>query len=170
MADQPRYEPFEASDFFADGQSARPRVEGTVARGELVEDAVLATGKQGDKPVERLPVPLDAALLAHGRERYDVFCAPCHDRVGNGQGMIVQRGYQRPPSLHEDRLRSAPPGHFFDVVTNGFGAMPAYAAQVPVGDRWAIAAYVRVLQRSQHATVADVPAAERARLEQEAKP
>jgi mono/diheme cytochrome c family protein len=169
MADQPRYDPFESSAFFSDGQSARPRVDGTVARGELAEDPVFATGKESGRPAERLPVPLDAALLARGRERYDVFCAPCHDRVGTGQGMIVQRGYRRPPSFHEDRLRAAPPGHFFDVVTNGFGAMPAYAAQVPLGDRWAIAAYVRALQRSQHATLADVPPAERARLEQGAR-
>jgi mono/diheme cytochrome c family protein len=141
-----------------------------VARGELLEDAVFATGKQGDRLADRVPVPLDAALLARGRERYDVFCAPCHDRVGNGQGMIVLRGYQRPPSLHEERLRGVAPGHLFDVVTNGFGAMPAYAAQIPIRDRWAIAAYIRALQRSQHATLGDVPPAERARLQQEAQP
>ena len=166
MADQPRYDPLEASRFFADGQSARPRVEGTVARGELGEDVVLETGKQGDRLVERSPVPVTRELLARGRERYDIFCSPCHDRVGTGRGMIVQRGYRAPPSLHEDRLRATPAGHFFDVISNGWGAMPAYAAQVPVADRWAIAAYIRALQRSQHATLADVSPAERPRLEQ----
>jgi mono/diheme cytochrome c family protein len=169
MADQPRYEPFEASSFFADGQSARPRVEGTVARGELREDVAFETGKDGDQWLERSPVPVDVALLMRGRERYDVFCSPCHDRVGNGNGMIVQRGYRRPPSLHDERLRSAPPGHFFDVMTNGWGAMPAYAPQVSAGDRWAIAAYVRALQRSQRATLTDVSPDVRERLAREAQ-
>jgi len=167
MDDQPRYEPLEASRFFADGQSARPRVEGTVARGELHEDAALYTGKAGDRLVDKLPVALTPALLARGRERFDIFCSPCHDRVGTGRGMIVRRGYKQPPSLHVERLRQAPPGHFFDVMTNGFGVMPAYAHQVPVRDRWAIVAYIRALQRSQHATLADVPPAERQALETE---
>jgi mono/diheme cytochrome c family protein len=167
MDDQPRYEPLEASRFFPDGQSARPRVPGAVARGELREDAALYTGQVGGRPVDALPVPITAELLARGRERYDIYCSPCHDRVGSGRGMIVRRGYRQPPSLHLDRLRQAPAGHFFDVATNGFGAMPAYAAQVPVRDRWAIVAYVRALQRSQHATLADVPPAERRLLEAE---
>ena len=165
MDDQPRYEPLEASRFFADGQSSRPRVEGTVARGELQENAALYTGKSGDKVVDRMPVALTPEVLARGRERFDIFCSPCHDRVGAGSGMIVRRGYRQPPSFHIDRLRVAPDGHFFDVVTNGWGAMPSYATEVPVEDRWAIVAYIRALQRSQHATIADVPPAERGRLE-----
>jgi len=167
MDDQPRYEPLEASRFFPDGQSSRPRVEGTVARGELHADAALYTGKTGGRLVEKLPVPLTADLLARGRERYDIYCSPCHDRVGTGKGMIVRRGYREPPSLHIERLRQAPAGHFFDVMTSGFGAMPAYAHQVAVRDRWAIVAYIRALQRSQRATLADVPAAERQALETE---
>jgi len=167
MDDQPRYEPLEASRFFPDGQSSRPRVEGTVARGELHADAALYTGKTGGRLVEKLPVPLTADLLARGRERYDIYCSPCHDRVGTGKGMIVRRGYREPPSLHVERLRQAPAGHFFDVMTSGFGAMPAYAHQVAVRDRWAIVAYIRALQRSQRATLADVPAAERQALETE---
>jgi len=167
MDDQPRYEPLEASRFFPDGQSSRPRVEGTVARGELHADAALYTGKTGGRLVEKLPVPLTADLLARGRERYDIYCSPCHDRVGTGKGMIVRRGYREPPSLHIERLRQAPAGHFFDVMTSGFGAMPAYARQVAVRDRWAIVAYIRALQRSQRATLADVPAAERQALETE---
>ncbi len=167
MDDQPRYKPLEASRFFPDGQSARPRVEGTVARGELHEDAALYAGKAGDRLVDRVPVALTPELLARGRERFDIYCSPCHDRVGTGMGMIVRRGYKQPPSLHVERLRQAPAGHFFDVMTNGFGVMPAYAHQVAVRDRWAIVAYIRALQRSQRATLADVPPAERQALETE---
>jgi mono/diheme cytochrome c family protein len=164
MDNQPRYKPLRPSRFFADGQSSRPRVPGTVARGALGEDAALHTGKTGDQPVARVPVAVTAELLARGRERFDIYCSPCHDRVGTGRGMIVRRGYRQPPSLHIDRLRTAPPGHFFDVVTNGWGAMPSYAAEVPVADRWAIVAYIGALQRSQHATLADVPPDVRQRL------
>jgi len=167
MDNQPRYKPLGESRFFPDGQASRPRVDGTVARGELHEDAALWTGKAGDRPVDKLPVPVTAGLLARGRERYDIYCSPCHDRVGSGKGMIVRRGYRQPPSLHLDRLRQAPAGYLFDVMTNGFGVMPAYAAQVPARDRWAIVAYVRALQRSQYATLADVAPAERRSLETE---
>jgi mono/diheme cytochrome c family protein len=167
MDDQPRYKPLEASRFFPDGQSSRPRVEGTVARGELHADTALYTGKTGARPVEKPPVPITVDLLARGRERFDIYCSPCHDRVGTGKGMIVRRGFREPPSLHIDRLRQAPAGYFFDVITNGFGVMPAYAHQVAVRDRWAIVAYIRALQRSQRATLADVPPAERQALETE---
>ena len=167
MDDQPRYEPLEASRFFPDGQSSRPRVEGTVARGELHADAALYTGKTGGRLLEKPPLPVTPDLLARGRERYDIYCSPCHDRVGTGKGMIVRRGYKQPPSLHVERLRQAAAGHFFDVMTNGFGVMPAYAHQVAVRDRWAIVAYIRALQRSQRATLADVPPAERQALETE---
>jgi mono/diheme cytochrome c family protein len=167
MAEQPRYDPLEASRVFPDGQAARPRVAGTVARGELRDDTALFTGKADGRPVDKVPVAVTPEVLARGRERFDIYCSPCHDRVGTGNGMVVRRGYRQPPSLHDERLRQAPAGHFFDVVTNGFGVMPAYAAQVPVRDRWAIVAYIRALQRSQHATLADVPPAERRALETE---
>jgi mono/diheme cytochrome c family protein len=166
MHDQPKYPPLRPSDFFADGRSARPLSEGTVPRGYLDADVLFYTGKGADgKPSNEFPVPVTKELLLRGEQRYNIYCAPCHDRTGNGNGMIVRRGYRRPPSLHQDRLRTAPPGHFFDVITNGFGAMPDYAAQVRAEDRWAIVAYVRALQLSEHAAIADVPAAERARIQ-----
>lgn len=165
MSDQPRHEPLEASDFFDDRKSAREPVAGTVARGFLREDGLLHAGKIGSRTAEVFPFPVDRAVLERGRERYGIFCAPCHDYVGTGQGRIVQRGFRPPPSYHLDRLRQAPPGHFFDVMTNGFGAMPDYAAQIPARDRWAIAAYIRALQRSQHARAEDLPEEERRRLE-----
>jgi hypothetical protein len=136
-----------------------------VARGELDLDPPFTTGRIGDGFVSEVPLPVTRPLLLRGRERYDIFCAPCHDRVGTGDGMIVRRGYRRPPSFHIDRLRNESDGYLFDVTTRGFGQMPGYAAQVPVRDRWAIVAYVRALQLSQHAPLADVPAPERDRLE-----
>jgi hypothetical protein len=165
MHNQPRYEPLEASSFFADGRASRPLVSGTVARGQLRTDRHFYLGKVDGHLVDTLPVPVTRPLLERGRERYDIYCAPCHDRLGSGQGMIVRRGFRRPPSLHIDRLREAPIGHFFDVISNGFGVMTDYAAQVTPRDRWAIAAYVRVLQLSQHAQLADVPADIRRQLQ-----
>jgi mono/diheme cytochrome c family protein len=165
MRSQPRQGPLTASGFFADGLSARPPVEGTIARGQLQLDEVLYRGREGQALAATFPFPVTRAVLDRGRERYDVFCAPCHDRAGTGRGMIVERGYRAPPSLHVDRLRDAPPGHFFDVITRGFGAMPAHAAQVTVRDRWAITAYIRALQLSQHATLSEAPPGERRRLE-----
>jgi mono/diheme cytochrome c family protein len=165
MADQPRYEPLRRSSFFDNGSSARPPVPGTVARGHLDANAAFYTGKSGDTLVARLPFPLTREVLQRGQERFNVFCAPCHDRTGSGNGMIVQRGFRHPPSYHIDRLRQAPIGHFFDVMTHGFGSMPDYGDQVPPRDRWAIAAYIRALQLSRDATLADVPPAERPRLE-----
>ena len=165
MHDQPKDQPLAPSRFFADGRASRPRVEGTVARGELDLDPPFTTGRIGDGFVREVPLPVTKPLLLRGRERYDIYCAVCHDRVGTGDGMIVRRGYRRPPSLHIDRLRNETDGYLFDVATRGFGQMPGYAAQVPVRDRWAIVAYVRALQLSQHATLADVPAADRDRLE-----
>lgn len=166
MHDAPRYEPLEASTFFGNGQASRLPVANTVPRGQLREDEHLFTGKVGGQPVTELPIALTPALMARGRERFDVFCSPCHGRTGEGNGMIVQRGFRRPPSYHEARLREAPIGYFFDVMTNGFGAMQDYAAQVPVADRWAIAAYIRAIQLSHNATVADVPADRRGELDQ----
>ncbi len=156
MQDQPRYRPLRPSGFFGDRRSERPLVDGTVARGQLRDDAAFYTGKDNSRLVTDFPFPITAAVLARGRERYDIYCAPCHDRLGNGLGMVVRRGYRRPPPYHIDRLRTAPNGYFFDVMTNGFGAMPDYAQQVAPGDRWAIVAYIRALQRSQNANIKDV--------------
>jgi mono/diheme cytochrome c family protein len=165
MHDQPKYIPLRASTFFTDSRSARPLVEGTVARGQLRADPLLYAGKQNGADATAFPFSIDARVMARGQERFDIFCSPCHGRTGFGDGMIVRRGYRHPPSLHDDRLRAVPVGHFFDVISNGFGAMPDYAAQVRAEDRWAIAAYIRALQRSQHATLADVPESERPGLD-----
>jgi len=164
MHDQPRYGPLQPSRFFADGRSSRPLVAGTVARGELREDKIFYTGKLNDKPVPAIPIPVTRQLLKRGQERFNIYCAPCHDRIGNGLGMIVRRGFRRPPSLHIDRLRAAAPGYLYDVIANGFGAMPDYAAQVAPQDRWAIVSYIRALQYSQNAPVADLPPERRAQL------
>ncbi len=169
MRDQPRYEALEASSFFDNGMASRPLVEGTVARGHLNEDEVFHTGKEGDQFVLEVPLEINRELLERGEERFNIYCSVCHDRTGNGDGMIVQRGFRKPPSLHLERLRNAPAGHYFDVMTHGFGAMPSFRIQVPPKDRWAIAAYIRVLQMSQQATLDDVPPAERAKLEEAAQ-
>lgn len=170
MADQPSYRPLQASEFFEDGRASRPLVEGTVARGHLKEDAELYTGKTGADFVDSFPIRIDRKVLARGRERYDIFCSPCHDRTGGGAGMVVQRGFPRPPSLHTDRLREVKAGYLFDVVTRGFGRMPDYASQIPPRDRWAIVAYMRALQLSQRARLEDVPPGERTRLGEGGKP
>lgn len=158
MHNQPKYKPLRISDFYADKRSSRPIIEGTVARGQLKADTYFYTGKVGDGFGDQFPFPVTEEVMQRGHERYNIYCSPCHSELGDGNGMIVQRGLRRPPSYHIERLRKAPVGHFFDVVTNGFGAMPDYAAQIPVKDRWAIIAYIRALQASQSATPADVPA------------
>jgi mono/diheme cytochrome c family protein len=165
MHDTPRYEPLEASAFFPDGRSSRTLVANTVARGALREDEHLYQGKVDGQLTDTFPMPVTTDVMARGQERFNVFCSPCHGRTGQGNGMIVQRGFRAPPSFHEERMRDAPVGYFFDVQTNGFGAMSDYAAQIPVADRWAIAAYIRALQFSQRATVGDVPATRRAELD-----
>jgi len=165
MHDQPKYRPLRGSEIFADKRSARPFVPGTVARGTLREDPVLYTGKIGNEFVTQIPVKVTAELLARGQTQFQVFCSPCHGRAGRGDGMIVQRGFKKPSSYHVDRLRQAPIGYFYDVMTNGFAAMSDYSAQVPPADRWAIAAYIRALQYSQYAPAADVPADEHAELD-----
>ena len=165
MHDQPKYIPLRGSTFFTDGRSARTPVAGTVARGELHEDTLLYTGKVEGADATVFPFAVDENVMARGQERYDIFCSPCHGRTGAGDGMIVRRGYRPPPALHIDRLRLVPVGHFFDVITNGFGAMPDYAAQIRAEDRWAIVAYIRALQLSEHATTADVPADRRGALQ-----
>ena len=165
MHDQPKYIPLRQSAFFNDARSARPVVEGTVARGQLNEDELLYTGKVKGEDAAVFPMRVDAAVMARGQQRFNIYCAPCHGRTGQGDGMVVRRGYRRPPSMHQDRLRGAPAGHFFDVMTNGFGAMPDYAAQIKAEDRWAIVAYIRALQLSEHAALTDVPAADRSRIQ-----
>jgi len=155
---QPRYNPLAKSDFFADQRSARPLVPNTVARGDLRDNSYFYSGKFGDTPGDYMPFPVTDDVLSRGRERFNIYCAPCHSRVGDGNGIIPQRGYRHPPSYHIERLRKAPLGYFFDVMTNGFGAMPDYSSQIPPRDRWCIVAYIRALQLSQNATSADVPA------------
>ncbi|MDA1183817.1 MAG: cytochrome c [Acidobacteria bacterium] len=168
MHDAPRYEPLEASTFFADGRGSRMLVANTVARGMLREDDHLYQGKINGQLTDVFPMPVTEEFMARGRERFNVFCSPCHGQTGQGNGMVVQRGFRAPPSYHEARLREAPAGYFFDVMTHGFGAMSDYAAQIPVNDRWAITAYIRALQRSQQATIDDVPVGLRANLDEPA--
>jgi mono/diheme cytochrome c family protein len=164
LHDQPKYIPLRESTFFSDARSARSPVEGTVARGHLNDDELTYTGKVNGQDAAVFPAPVNAATMARGRERFNIYCSPCHGRTGQGDGMIVQRGYRRPPSFLQDRLLAAPVGHFFDVITNGFGAMPDYAAQIRADDRWAIIAYLRALQLSGHAMLADVPSSDRDKI------
>jgi mono/diheme cytochrome c family protein len=182
MVKQAKYRPLRPSAFFADGRSSRPIEPGTVARGQLRTDPAFATGIVDGKLVGDIPLkgfdPREKLsddqarqarrdALARGRERFEIYCAPCHARTGDGNGMIVQRGFSRPPSFHEPRLREAPAGHFFHVITNGYGAMYSYASRVEPADRWAITAYIRALQLSHDARLADVPPGERSKLETE---
>ena len=165
MHDSPRYEAFEASDTFADKRASRTPPDGTVARGWLRADEALYTGKVNGQPVTAFPFAITRENLARGQQRFNIYCTPCHGKVGDGNGMVVQRGLRQAASFHQDRLRQETPGYFFDVITNGFGAMPDYATQIPVQDRWLIVAYVKALQLSQHATVEDVPADRRTELD-----
>lgn len=160
----PRYDPLSPSTIFPDGRSERPRVPGTVARGQLRTDELLYTGRINGQPANVFPFPITKADLDRGQQRYDIYCTPCHDFTGSGEGMIVRRGFPAPPSYHTAKLMNAPVGHFFDVMTNGYGTMFSYADRVSVKDRWRIAAYIRALQLSQDATVNDVPASERLKL------
>jgi mono/diheme cytochrome c family protein len=197
MADQPKYLPLEQSDLFADKQASRPLEPGTVARGHLQADDDFFTGTRPtdirpawvsaligagngwnalvltvpmEEPVTEFPFPVTETVMKHGQERFNIYCAVCHDRVGAGNGRIVQRGYIRPPSYHTDRLRKAPVGHFFQVITRGHGAMPDYAQQIPAHDRWAIIAYIRALQESQNTLLLDLPEDEQRRFHAEAAP
>jgi hypothetical protein len=166
MHNQPRYKPLAPTDFFGDGRSARPPVEGTVARGRLRIDKVLHTGKDADgADVTEFPFPITRNDLMRGQARFNIYCSPCHSRTGDGNGMVVRRGFRQAASYHTEKLMKAPVGHFFDVMTNGFGAMPSYASRVDPVDRWRIAAYIRVLQLSQNATIAEVPPDQRGALE-----
>jgi mono/diheme cytochrome c family protein len=158
MHDQPRFKPQARNDFFPDMRSAREPVDGTVARGQLHEDTYFYTGKIGNNPGEAFPFPVTQQVLERGQQRYNIFCAPCHSRVGDGKGMIPSRGFSRmPPSYHIERLQKAPAGYFFDVITNGLGIMQGYSAQIPAQDRWAIIAYIRALQLSQNASASELP-------------
>jgi len=166
MFNQPASKPLSRNDFFQDNHMAsRPVVAHTVARGQLYEDEAFYTGKLGTNLVTTLPVPVTRELLERGRERFEIYCSVCHGRTGEGNGMVIQRGFPVPPSYHIDRLRQAPVGHFFDVITQGYGIMYSYAERVEPADRWAIAAYIRALQLSHNMKLAELPASERAKLE-----
>jgi mono/diheme cytochrome c family protein len=177
MGEQPRYDPLEPSRFFSDGQSVRRPVPGTVARGHLRDDPHYFTGRKSDTPAEKdgaakqgpsldraadyadtFPLPVTSALMQRGQQRFTIYCTSCHGRDGAGTGVVVERGYPKASSFHTDRLRQAPAGYLFDVVSRGYGAMPAFAGQIPSQDRWAIIAYVRALQLSQHASLKELPA------------
>jgi hypothetical protein len=169
MYDQARYEPYEPASFFADGTSARPLVPGTVPRAQPRERGPeqgdhFLTGKTAGKLTETFPFRIDRAVLIRGQERYRIFCTPCHGELGDGQGIVVRRGFNPPPSYHGDELRKQPPGHYFDVITRGFGTMFSYASRVAPRDRWAIAAYIRALQVSQHASLSDLSAQDKRQL------
>jgi mono/diheme cytochrome c family protein len=157
MHNQPKYRPLRASAFFENESSARPLVEGTIARGTLQTDAAFFTGKNGALFVNELPFPVTPTVVDRGQERFNIYCTPCHGAAGTGDGMVVQRGYPQPPSFHIDRLRKIEAGYFFDVMTHGFGRMPDYRDQITPRDRWHIVAYIRALQLSQHAATTDVP-------------
>jgi hypothetical protein len=166
MFNQPSERPLEKNVFFRDNEMAsRPPVAHTVARGQLEEDEVFFHGAKGSNLVETFPIQITRDVLERGRERFDIYCSPCHGRTGDGRGMIVQRGFPPPPSFHIDRLRQAPAGHFFDVITRGYGIMLPYASRVAPEDRWAIAAYIRVLQASQNVPVNSLSSADQAKLE-----
>lgn len=165
MQDQPKYRPQRPSEFFADGRSERQPVEGTIARGALNEDTAFYEGKDAaGKDIEEFPLVVNKDLILRGENRYDIYCTPCHGAIGNGLGMIVRRGFKQPPSYHIDRLRNAPVGHFFDVISNGYGAMQNYALQLQPRDRWAVIAYIRALQYSENAGVNDLPQEARAQI------
>jgi mono/diheme cytochrome c family protein len=166
MRNQPRYKPLAASEFFENGQSARPLIAGAIPQNQPLEDEFFSTGKSPDgQTLDAFPFPVTSEVLKRGQERYNIFCSPCHGFDGYGQGMIVERGFSAPPSFHTDRLRSAPAGHFFDVITNGFGQMYSYSYRIPPEDRWAIVAYIRALQYSQNASTQDIPANELQKLQ-----
>jgi mono/diheme cytochrome c family protein len=165
MYDQEKYEPLERSTFFADGLSYREQIPETVARGQLRLDTHYYEGKIGGELSDELPMPVTQELLTRGQERYGIYCTPCHDPTGQGNGIIVKRGLKQPPSLHQQRLRDMPVAYFFDVITNGYGVMYSYASRVPVADRWAIAAYIRTLQLSQNIEFDQLPEEDQRQLQ-----
>jgi mono/diheme cytochrome c family protein len=157
MQDQPKYTPLQPSSFFPDGRSARPIPQNTIARGHLDDDDAFHLGAVNGTFLDTVPLALSRPMLDRGRQRYEIYCAPCHSSIGDGNGMIARRGFKNPANFHSDRLRQAPPGYIFQVITNGYGAMPDYSNQINVNDRWAIVAYIKALQLSRNATAADVP-------------
>lgn len=165
MYNQPKLKPQGASEFFSDGRNARPLVEGTVARGHLENDDLFYKGMSNGKLADEFPFPIGTAEMKRGQERYNIYCSVCHGAAGYGDGMIVQRGFVKPTSYHDARLRSSPAGHFYNVIANGFGRMPSYREMIPTKDRWLIVAYIRALQLSQNATMNDVPPEHRSELE-----
>jgi hypothetical protein len=165
MYDQEKYEPLERSTFFADGLSYREQIPETVARGQLRLDTHYYEGKIGGELSDELPMPVTQELLTRGQERYGIYCTPCHDPTGQGNGIIVKRGLKQPPSLHQQRLRDMPVAYFYDVITNGYGVMYSYASRVPVADRWAIAAYIRTLQLSQNIEFDQLPEEDQRQLQ-----
>jgi hypothetical protein len=168
MAQQPRYNPLAQSDFFANGMAARPLPTGVIPRDYVPQDEQLDSGFLNGKPAEEFPFAVTPDVLLRGQQRYNIYCTPCHDYVGTGDGMAARRGFRtHPASFQTDAMRSTPPGHFVDVMTNGFGAMPSYGTQIVARDRWAIVAYIRALQLSQSATIDDVPPNERTKLNSE---
>lgn len=169
MYEQARFEEDEPAPFFADGTSSRPLIEGTVSRSRGEIDEVFFTGQDDNGLLTEPPLEVTEAVLERGQQRYNIYCSPCHNYSGNGEGMIVQKGFVQPASFHEPRLQAAPVGYFFQVITNGYGQMYSYASRVPPEDRWAISAYIRALQYSQNAPVAELPADVRERLERAAQ-
>ena len=167
MADQPSDKPLAADSFFPNGQSARPLIPDTVSRNQPISVDPFYTGKSNEQDVTTMPFVVTTAILTRGQQRYNIYCALCHDKIGIGHGIVVQRGYTQPPSFHTDRLRSAPVGHFFDVITNGYGHMPSYAKQISAQDRWNIIAYIRALQLSQDARLQDTPASVQLQLQEQ---
>jgi len=165
MHDQPKYKPLAQSGFFADQRTSRPIPANTVPRTESNFSDAFHTGNAGGDFASTIPVPVDMALLNRGRDRFDIFCTPCHGLLGDGNGMVAQRGVHFPQNLTSDRIRQVPPGYIFQVISNGYGGMPDHGHQIPIADRWAIVAYVRALQLSRGANLSDVPAEDRSRLE-----
>jgi mono/diheme cytochrome c family protein len=170
MYDQKRFKTYGRTEFFADKRQSRTLIEGTVARGELRENEHLFAGTVNGKLADTFPFNLKKEDLMRGKERFNIYCAPCHAETGQGNGMIVQRGYRKPPNFHSDVYREKPVGHFFQVISNGFGVMPSYAAQVDVKDRWLIAAYLKALQLSQNVPAKDLSETDRQKLDQPAAP
>jgi mono/diheme cytochrome c family protein len=158
MHDQPKFKPLRANDFYPDGRASRPLVEGTVARGQLANDELFYTGKINGQEADQFPYPVTQPMIERGRERFNIYCSPCHSRIGDGNGMIVQRGFKKPPDYTEDRLMKIPVGHFVNVMTNGYGSMSEYKSQISISDRWAVAAYIRALQLARKGSASDVPA------------
>lgn len=169
MHNQPKYVPYRSSEFFADGLSERQQVSGTVARDQLYEDSYFYTGKINGKEGDAFPFPVTMAVMERGHERYDIYCSPCHSRVGDGQGMIVKRGYRQAINFHDPKVVAETVGHYYDIISHGFGAMPDYAAQIEPADRWAIAAYIRAMQYAQNGTMADIPAQDRSNLKDQSE-